>query len=449
MHFDPASVIACAPHQNTDAVAASVKVRSISDRKGIPYVIVPSTSKPGASTGFSITVISNRAMQLKQVASSSSITCAATTTTDTDEASSASSPAPTVVVGGEFDWKIVRMPGQKISVAEGTAGGSVKFSSWRNNAQYCCRFPVGKSGRLIVTMIKRGASTKFAAEDKSVGLIVFHGDEKAFGQGGRRKRLFYRAEDVAALGTSSSGLSAEIDLNFTSCTGSLLVMPFADLPFTEVDFDLCFYSTVDITVERALEWNQYTALESTTTATTAALTQGSTKFPVPANAGDQFGSWVAGSTAGGPRHAHGWINNPFYSITVAEPTRVFALCMQYPHGPEKLMPRKVGRQRVYIPPPIVNDHLAVEFGLDLVEGDSKADFPTVVCSQPTRLAETFVSAILEPLVPSDGTGNKQYVVVPHTQQAGIEADYKIILYTDRPVEFTKLPPSDLYRGRNF
>ena len=41
------------------------------------------------------------------------------------------------------------------------------------------------------------------------------------------------------------------------------------------------------------------------------------------------------------------------------------------------------------------------------------------------------------------------LVIPHTQQAGIEADYKIICYSDRPVEFTKLPPADLYRGRNF
>lgn len=427
------AVVAQATFENSPAVSVSVRLKSVQSRRGLPYVIVPCTSKPGAETGFELSVITNRGAQLKPLAS-------------------------------EFDWKVHRMPDQKISVANGSAGGSTKFSSWRNNPQYCVRFPVGRQGRLVVTMIKRGASSYC---EEQIGLIAFYGEDF---QAGKRKRLSYGAEDVAGIGSSSSGTSAELDITFdcdntsninnnrsnsnnsssskrggsaTAATASkgfnsLLVMPYSELPYTEVDFTLTFHCTVDITVEKAVEWHQY----------------------------QHDSAWVAGSSAGGPRHAHGWQANPFFSVAVPCATRIFVLAMQYPHGPEKLVARKVGKQRVYIAPPIVNDHLAVEFGLDLVDSapassSSSADndddgtgaaaavsspsvslLPVITCSKPTRLHETSVSAVLE------HTGKKnQYLVVPYTSAAGIEADFKLLLYSDHPVEFTQLPPADLYRGR--
>lgn len=366
---DPAAVVATAAHNNAHSVVATVRVQGMRERLGRPYLIVPSTLRPGAETGFTLEVVSNRRMQLK-------------------------------TFDPEGDYRRVVWHG-KLDYAKGTAGGALAYSSWRHNPQHVLTFPVRRTGTLLVSMGVREKKLPPGEEQRpnEIGLVLMKADEW---DRGRRRKVTVSNDDVVARSPVTTDAATELSYDFTDQRAPLLLMPFTTLPHVEVEYTITVYSTCNVEVEDVQEW--YSA--------------------------DVAGEWVPGITAGGHRgHAlRGWLNNPFFSLSLTKPTRVVLVALQYPKGPEKPMVRRVGKHRVIIPPPIVNERSKVCFGFDVVASD-EANTPI---HGTKHSFEGEVVAVLQ-LPPCETT---PYFVVPHTFEPELGAEFRVIAYADAPITFT-------------
>ena len=357
LHPNPADIVLEVPHDNDHAVVGNVHVEGVRERSGMPYVIIPSTSVPHLETGFTLEVISNKRVQLKHV-------------------------------DPEYDWKRVDISG-RFDFHEGTTGGSMAFSSWRNNPQYTLNFPTEKSGSLLVVLTKRDPSEK----STELGLTVMKSDPWAKG---KMRKVLCPAGDIIATSTSQAeDSSVEIRIDYQVRKEPLILMPFTVAPLCELDYDLSLYCSSDITVAKAADWKNK-AVE---------------------------GHWEPGISAGGSRDQNrSWINNPFYCLSLTRPTRVVIVALQYPRGPEKPIVKRVGKNRAFLPPPIVNEKSKVCFGFDVCHFDAMNT--NIHSTRHTYDGE--VTAMLE--LPACDTN--PYLIVPHTFDPEQDADFKLLLFAD-------------------
>lgn len=357
LHCDEDDVVLDVKPLNDHAVVGTTRFQGMAARKGMPYLIVPSTSEIGVETGFTLEIVANKRVQLK-------------------------------AIDAATDWHTV-VRRQTFSYKEGTAGGSLRFSSWRNNPQFTLRFPTERSGSLLIV-----ASNNNANDQNPIGLVLMRADD--WDHGRRRKLQLEGTSDILGRTEACVGY-CELAHNFQVKREPLILMPFTDLPMTEMDFTLSFYCSSDIVVEPVLDWKQDTA----------------------------EGRWELGLTAGGARATNrGWINNPFFSLSVTKPTRLLILGLQYPTGPQRPIVRRVGKDRVFLPPPIANEGSKVCFGLDVVDSDQHNT--PIASTKHTYEGEVAMMLTLQPCEKTP------YFIVPHTFEPEQEADFKVVVYADEP-----------------
>ena len=267
------------------------------------------------------------------------------------------------------------------------------FSSWRNNPQYAVHFPTEKSGSVLAVLTKRNPQD----ETNALGLTFMRCD--TWGKG-RMRKLLCSASDILGKATSDeSARSCELRIDYQVSSEPIILMVNTLIPLTELDYDLSLYGSSDVEVNAVAEW-RHAAVD---------------------------GNWQPGITAGGARENNrSWINNPFYSLNITRPTRVVIVALQYPKGPEKPAVRRVGKNRAYLPPPIVNEKSKVNFGFDLCHFDSLNT--NIHSTKHTYEGE--VTAMLE-LPPCT---NAPYLIVPHTYDPEQEADFKVLVYADEPFD---------------
>jgi hypothetical protein len=362
MQTDGQDVVLSVAHANDHSVVGTVAVQGMKERLGMPYIVVPSLSAARATAGFTLEVVGNKRMSLREL-------------------------------DPELDFRRKHVQ-TAFSYTDGTAGGSLAFSSWRNNPQYVLKFPVEKHGRLVVTAQKADP----ADDHTEVGLVLLRGD--AHGHGRQRKVLIGSHKDeVLAKSAVTAGGFTELTYEYSASARPLIIMPFAAVPYSELALDLTFYATGDFDV-----------------------------VPVEnPHVEEADGSWALGMTAGGCRANHrSWLNNPFLSLSVTRPTRLVIVAMQYPKGPERPVVRRVGKNRVAIPPPITNEKNRVCFGFDVVHSDA-ANTP-IFTSKHSFEGE--VATMLE-LPPCETT---PYFIVPHTYDSEQDAEWKVRVYADQPFQ---------------
>jgi hypothetical protein len=361
-------VVCNAAHDNAHSVTANVRLQATKDRLGMPYLLVPSTSRAGAATGFTLEIVCNARITVK-------------------------------TIDPEIDFRRKVITG-KLAYDDGTSGGSVEHSSWRCNPQFAISFPVERTGKLVVSLAKRNPS-----DTQEIGLYAFTADE--WDHGKRRKvHLANKKTDILMTAPTTSGIATELTVDFQKARHPILIMPCTVVPFSALEYTLSVYCTCDFTMQPVLEWNVH----------------------------DVQGSWELGTTAGGAKDKHrSWINNPFFALNVTRPTRVAIVAIQYPRGPEKAVVRRVGKNRVLVPPPIVNDQSKVCFGFDICQSnggtDHKTKYEMLHTSKHTFEAEMCVTKRLEPCE------TEPYYIVPHTYDAEETADFRVFVYADEPVQF--------------
>lgn len=386
-------VCACA-HQNAHAAVANVFLQGMAERRGRPYLIVPSCSRPFEETGFTLEIVANQRLSLQ--------------------------PVPATL-----DWRRSMSSG---SFSSGCAGGSLRFSSWRSNPQFIITFPTEQQGRLVINLARRNLGDRH----NEIGVVVMHYASPSTASAPtaplldpkcRRRKLICPAGDVLAQSTLSRETSVDLELDFALShrSAALVLMPFVDLPYSEIDYTLSVYCTVDFSMRPCEEWPHQAQCD---------------------------GCWLPGLTAGGCREQHAsWINNPFFGLSLTHtPTRVVIVALQYPKGPEKPVFRKVGNRRVAMPPPITNEGNRIAFGVDVVRDAASveralasgqaystpviatpSDYPLISSSGHTRNHEVVMTVELP------ACERTPYLVVPHTVATEENCDFKLYVYADAPV----------------
>lgn len=383
LHFEHASVVLHATGGRTPGHSAhgTITLAGMPERRGMPYMVVPYCSEPGVGGAFSLTVIGNQPMRL----------------------------AP---VEPRLDWHRMHHS-VSMSAEDGSAGGSPSYPSWRCSPQLLLEFPIARAGRVLVAAVNR------ATEDRrtAIGLMLLRGNSDPH-FGGKRRRLFYEAADVVAMSEENVGrVEFEVDVGAvenkpgSGCVAPLVLAVFTSAPYKEAVVDVAFYSEAELEVSPVKEWS-HTALEE--------------------------GSWELGQTAGGNRRQFAsWINNPFVGLTTVRPTSVVALLIQYPRASEQPIVKRLGKKKALLPPPITNPDRRMTIELDLVQHD--ADLTAIDSTGPTRSAETSLAARLPA---SDD--NQPYILVPVTTVIDQDADYKLFVYADQPIDVFPLEKQRLW-----
>lgn len=376
LHFHPGTVVAHVAGGRLPAHSAQLTVvlAGMQERRGMPYVVVPYYSEPGAGGGYELTVIGNQPMRLAEVEP-------------------------------RLDWHRLRAA-VSMRADDGTAGGSPRYPSWRCGPQLAMEFPVALTGRVLVTATNRNTSD----DRNTIGMMLLRGSNDPH-YGGMRRRLLYDTDDVIAESEETVGrVSLEVDVGAAAdggggghggATAPLILVIFTSEPYKEVDVDLAFYAEAELLVSPVREW-KYTAMAE--------------------------GCWELGQTAGGNRREYAsWINNPFHGLTTVRPTSVLALLIQYPRATDYPIVKRLGKQKAFLPPPITNPDRRMTIELDLVVYDE--ELTALGGTGPTRDAETALAARLEA-----SEDQRPYILVPAPTVMAQNADYKLFVYADQPID---------------
>lgn len=370
LHYDENEVVLSVGHQNGHAVAGTLRVAGMQERRGMPYIVVPSTSKANVETGFTLEVIANRKVHLCRI------------------------PA-------ETDWKTLIFP-VSLKYIDRNTGGSFRFSSWRNNPQYLLNFPLEREGDVLVNVTNHSVS-----DDTEIAVNLVRPDAWDYG---RRRKISITPEDMIA-GSGERAHTAELRTTVAvkSSSEPILLIPYAATPLSEVNLTVSVYAAMDIEVDVVQEW--YTEVVD--------------------------GSWELGLTAGGNRAQNRtWSNNPYFHVNLTRQTRLTAVLLQYPRGPEKPMVKRVGKNRAFLPPPITNPQNKINIGLDVTQSDE--DMTQVSSTKHTYDGEVSLDIVLPACTTTP------YVFVPHSFEPEQEADFKLMIFADQPFQVTEIKKTRHY-----
>eukprot|EP01062_Namystynia_karyoxenos_P069323 TRINITY_DN64837_c0_g1_i1.p1 TRINITY_DN64837_c0_g1~~TRINITY_DN64837_c0_g1_i1.p1 ORF type:complete len:1591 (+),score=580.01 TRINITY_DN64837_c0_g1_i1:76-4848(+) len=375
--IDPDDVVATAEHANQGRVVAKVAVRSVKERCGQPYVIIPSTYYPNQESDFTIEVVGNKRMTL----------------------------AP---LDPQLDWVRTGVDGGW-SHDEGTAGGGLGFPTWRLNPQYLLHF-AERSAAFTLVLSKR-LPWCVDRDTVQIGVVVF----KCGGvEGGCRRKLTYEESDIVGL-AESEGNANHVVLTLTlegNSGDGYIVIPFTKYPYTDSSYSIAIYSGAELTlspVARHLDWRSASA----------------------------EGDWQPGLSAGGAREKHrGWVNNPNYLLRVGEACTLVLVLSQHPLQPgqakghkREAPPKGKGHLERYRPPLISDPKNNNDIGIDLCINDEDL----------THLARSKYSFHSEVTLTVPRLKAGEYVVVPHTFEAERDCDFTVQAFTNcADFSFTKI-----------
>ncbi|KEG14503.1 calpain cysteine peptidase [Trypanosoma grayi] len=366
LEYDPETVILLVKAEASPFVGGTVRLFGMKERRGMPYIIVPFCTDPVPGGKFHIETVANRSLKLCRI-------------------------------DPRLDWCRERQ-NASFSLADGSVGGSPRFSSWRSSPQFALTFPLGGQGRVFIATTNDNANDTLT----EIGMLLVQGDNQW--ENGQRRKLVISPEDIIARSEEKIG-EVSIDCQVDVLPGcSLVLIVYASMPYREADVTVDFFSASAMEVSRVKEWQQVAMVE---------------------------GSWELGYTAGGGAEAFGnWINNPFFALNTFRQTQIVALLLQYPRGPEKPIVKRAGKKKALLPPIIINPNNRMEIAVDLNAQDSEL---TPIATTPyTRNSEVTLVAS----VPS--ADSLPFVFVPHTKFPEGNGDFKLFVYADSMIELNPL-----------
>lgn len=202
------------PSPPSGVVTATVKLRGMAERRGMPYIIVPFMEERGVNGDFRVEVIGN---------------C----------------PFNFLPIEPRLDWccdhRVV-----SLRTCEGTTGGSPEYPSWRMNPQWAIEFPAGKQGRVVVAV----ENTKVGDTFNKVGLLLLRADTRW--NGWRRRRIAFEEEDVLARAVERFDRT-ELSVEGTFDT-PLILVAYTPIPYREVTLKLSTYTSMPHEIAPVQEW---------------------------------------------------------------------------------------------------------------------------------------------------------------------------------------------------
>lgn len=141
-------------------------------------------------------------------------------------------------------------------------------------------------------------------------------------------------------------------------------------------------------------------------------------------------------TAGGPLTAATWTRNSQYQLTLSRPTRVFVFVEARNvktdmRDVEGLQPEPAYPSIGFVVAKGRGDHVLLD----------KEEAPSVLHTAPCKKGDGVYLELgtLPPLA-------DKYVLLPYTEEAGVEHEFAITLYTDYDVELEKIDPTRVLQG---
>ncbi|RNF21870.1 putative calpain [Trypanosoma cruzi] len=366
LEYNPDTVVLYVQAVASACVEGTVRLHGMKERRGMPYIVVPFCTEATPGGKFWIDAIANR---------SSRFCC----------------------IDPRLDWYRDRKS-VSFTLADGSFGGSPRFSSWRSSPQLALNFPVGGQGRLFVVV----RNDDLGDNRTELGMMLLRGDNQW--ENGLRRKLFISSGDIVARSEEKIGETV-IDCNVDvqpECT--LILVVYASMPYREAAVTVALYSASAVEVEPVKEWAQVAVAE---------------------------GSWELGYTAGGGSDQFGsWINNPFVALNTYRRTQIVALLLQYPQGPDKPLVKRAGKKKAFLPPIIINPNNRMMIALDLNVQNSEltpiASTPYTYNSEVTLVAH----------VPA--ADSLPFLFIPHTKLPEGNGEFKLFVYADSPIELYTL-----------
>lgn len=215
LHYSESDVVLSVRHENGHAVAGTVRLCGMQERRGMPYVIVPTCTKAHVETGFTLEVIANKKVHLCRI------------------------PA-------ETDWRSVVFP-VTFKYSDRNTGGSTRFSSWRNNPQFLIRCPLERQGDILVSVSNRSVS-----DDTEIGVMLLKSDPWDYG---RRRKLIVNAEDIIKdSGEAAHTSELQTTVSVKANNEPIVLMPYTATPLSEVAVTVSIFAAMDIEVDVVSEW---------------------------------------------------------------------------------------------------------------------------------------------------------------------------------------------------
>eukprot|EP01064_Diplonema_japonicum_P012097 TRINITY_DN19569_c0_g1_i1.p1 TRINITY_DN19569_c0_g1~~TRINITY_DN19569_c0_g1_i1.p1 ORF type:complete len:1580 (+),score=322.90 TRINITY_DN19569_c0_g1_i1:62-4741(+) len=307
LQFDEKAILGTADHENIDKVTVRVNVKSLKQRGGQPYCIIPSTYFPRQDSNFTLQIVGN------------------TKTTITE-------------IDPNIDYRTSSIEGTW-SITANTAGGYTHYPTWRGNPQYYVRFSE-KEAKILFVLSKRLAHC-VKNDTLEIGFVIFRAGAL---EGGVRRKVGFQEDDIVA----QTDLVGTGGMNHTELTVTLhgnasngfLVMPCTRYPYAAGDFTLQAYSGAEVNLElppTEKDWK------------TNVVT----------------GEWRPGVSAGGARDKHRtWGCNPNYRLTLSTQSNVVLALSQ---SPIQIGQRKSSQpsQKTTRPPPVTDPSNNTSIGIDL------------------------------------------------------------------------------------
>ncbi|KAG8346134.1 Calpain large subunit domain [Trypanosoma vivax] len=362
LDYDPGTVLLSVQPDAATRVEGTVRLLGMKERKGMPYIVVPfcNNARPGGK--YALEAISNRSMRLCRI-------------------------------NPQLDWHRERRQVSFLT-ADGSVGGSPRFSSWRSSPQFALTFPLGAHGRLYVSL------TNDCANDTrtEIGMTLLKGDME-WDDGKRRKLVISHGDIIARTEEATGAVTLDCVVNVEP-EQTLILLVYASMPYRVADVTVSLYSCAAVEMEPVREWPHVSTTE---------------------------GSWELGYTAGGGSEEYGsWVNNPFVALNTFRKTQIVALLLQYPRGPDKPIVKRCGDKKAFLPPIIANPNNRMEIAIDLNYQDGSL---TPIATTPyTRNSEVAL------VVTVPAADVHPYIFVPHTKHPEGNGDYKLFVYSDHRVE---------------
>ncbi|CCW71840.1 unnamed protein product [Phytomonas sp. Hart1] len=306
-------------------------------------------------------------------------------------------------IDSRLDWsRCVNMV--HVDALYGNAGGSPKFPSWRWSPQLILDFPISQEGRLFIS----AANCKVDDVRNEIGMILLYSDLSI--DDGHRRRLYFDSNDIVGKSEEAIGrVNLEVELNLHTRPGPLVLLVYTVIPYREVDIEVSFYSQPALEVSVATDWKSTALLE---------------------------GCWELGKTAGGSRTKFAsWINNPFVGLSVIRPTNIVAVLVQYLRYREPPIVKRNGTKKAFLPPITVIEDRKTFLELDLVRYDER--LTPISSVGPSNKAEVVLAQKLEPC------DDKPYIFVPATSLMEDNNDFKLVVFSDHPIDLFLIEKSRL------
>ncbi|KPA78115.1 putative Calpain [Leptomonas pyrrhocoris] len=307
LNFDPATVVASAFSDVAGAAPSCVvRLAGMTERRGMPYVLVPYTSDDAGE--FQLEVVCNQPVQLRSI-------------------------------DPRLDWhRVCRTV--SINAADGNTGGNpAAFPSWRFNTQLVLTFPVERDGRLFISA-KRVRS---ADPRVKIGMLLLRAGSAVAGS--YQRRVTFSEDDVVVRSADGPAESVvDTDVTLLGDREALILVVYADQPYKEADVELSFYSVPTLEVQPVTEWPKVLMQEGSW----------------------ELGTTAAGSR----ENFASWINNPFFGLSVLRPTKVTLLLVQYPRDHEHPVVKRHGAQKTFLPPPLVHPDRCTAIQLSVAKYDA-------------------------------------------------------------------------------